>query len=46
MSNSMTKGGVEVVRGGGEMTISLKVEEAGVGKEGTVAMITEMVGGE
>ena len=40
------EGGVEVVRGGREMIISLKVGEAGVRKEGTVVMITEMVGGE
>ena len=40
------EGGVEVMRGGGEMIISLKVGEAGVGKEGRVVMITEILGGE
>ena len=40
------EGGVEVVRGGGEMIISLKVGEAGVRKECTVVMITEIMGGE
>ena len=40
------EGGVEVMRGGGEMIILLKVGETGVRKEGTVVMITEMVGGE
>ena len=40
------EGGVEVLRGGGEMIISLKVGEVGVQKECTVVMITEIVGGE
>ena len=40
------EGGIEVVRGGVEMNISLKVGEAEVRKECTVVTITEIVGGE